>query len=217
VVISLLFCLDFSCQWPQFCVSKQQKNCCQFFTKIIKAMKRLFFGLLLLAGIGFACEKNDSDLLDQSQIVESKKQELATNLATLTQSSGQLSADDLQKLKAFKKSNPDVNAAPGDLPDLSFTGEAWVGLVETIAVQIKELSTMLPRTELELFLRNGWRNNSEGVIEDPCEDKYNAAVDYAALEFLLCTVGGTSSYYCTMNFCVEVAVAQDEYEECKKN
>ncbi len=179
-------------------------------------MKRIFLALLLLAGIGFACEKNDSDILDQSQIVESKKQELASNLATLTQSSKQLSTDDLHKLKAFKHNNPEVNALPGDLPGMSVKGEAWFGLVEKIADQIKELSTLIPRSDLDQFLRNGWRNNSEGVIEDPCEDNYNASINAAFLGFYGCILSTSDSYHCIINFSIEVGAAQFEYEECKK-
>jgi hypothetical protein len=181
-------------------------------------MKRIFFALLLLAGIGFACEKNDSDILDQSQIVESKKQDLASNLVTLTQSSGQLSADDLHKLKAFKNSNPAINGLPSDLPELSVNGEAWYGLVEKIAGQVKELSTMMPHNELESLVREVFHKSTNALEGNPtCAERYEWAMSEAAIDFFRCHFSDTNYNHCIYGYMLDIGAAVIAYEECDDN
>jgi hypothetical protein len=175
-------------------------------------MKRIFLFLLLLAGIGFACEKNDSEILDQAQIVESRKQDLATNLVSLIQGNSQLNADDLHKLKAFKHSNPEVNALPGDLLEMSTDGQEWLGLVETIAQQIRELSALVPKAELDQFISDSLRDTGERVIRNPCKTIYNNAVLEAQLEYIACVnltgINCFDTYYSTL------ITALDDYYDC---
>ncbi len=175
-------------------------------------MKRIFLALLLLAGIGFACEKNDSEILDQAQIVESRKQDLATNLVSLIQGNSQLNADDLHKLKAFKHSNPEVNALPGDLLGMSTDGQEWFGLVETIAQQIKELSVLVPKAELDQLVNNNLRTTGDQLISDPCKTIYNNMVVVAHLDYIICA--NTSGSNCLDTYLSSLIAACDDYYSC---
>jgi hypothetical protein len=165
---------------------RTQVSTTQTFTKL-KAMKRIILGFLLLAGLGFACEKTDEVNLDQSILVKQKKQDIIANFQQLVDLSKQVNADELQQLKEFRTEKKNEGQVPSAIISASPNLSAIQSMLNNLNQQVLDLSRYLSSTEVRDFLRQELLvKTSEQVVSSYCEEMLADRIQQIFIEYQQC-------------------------------
>jgi ATP-dependent Lon protease len=134
-------------------------------------MKRIILGFLLLAGLGFACEKTEEATLDQSILVKQKKQEIIANFQQLVSLSKQVSTDEVQQLKAFRTEKKNAGQVPHEIINASPTLSSVQSVFNNLNQQILDLGRYISTSEVHNFLSNELLvKTAENVVQSYCEE-----------------------------------------------
>jgi hypothetical protein len=174
-------------------------------------MKRIILGALLLAGLAFACEKEESTLLDQPPDVTQQKQALAQDFVGLLKLSYEFSAEDMAKLKTLEESGT-TNVSPS----LFQSSKGLIKLdkaLKTINTKILALRQELAPADMATFLESGWREYlPEGFDGQNCEEIFYDSFDGSNEEYDSCL------YYdrpnCFLYYETAVSMALYRYQLC---
>jgi hypothetical protein len=174
-------------------------------------MKRFFLSLLLLAGLGFACEQTNSELrTDASTELETKKEALAQDLKRLKNIKIDIDANDLQRLKAFKASHADLNTLPEEL--LTVVPAELKILAASIADQARNLQHLMDPEAMSQYLDGGWHSYLGQSIngESDCEAQFTESCFNSIISYFGCG----DAPYCVLFLAFDLVVIQAEYEAC---
>ncbi len=134
-------------------------------------MKRIILGFLLLAGLGFACEKTEEATLDQSILVKQKKQDIIANFQQLVNLSKQVSTEEVQQLKAFRTEKKNAGEVPHEIISASPTLSSVQSIVNNLSQQVFDLSKYISTSEVHNFLSNELQvKTAENVVQSYCEE-----------------------------------------------
>ncbi len=176
-------------------------------------MKRIILGFLLLAGLAFACEKEEETLLDEPPDLEQQKRALAQGFVGLLELSHDLNADDLAKLKTLKDSEEATfsNTFYRSSKGLRGLDQA----IKDLNAQIQTLRQHLEPAAMKDFMDNGWRLYLyNGVVPPPddCEQIFYQAVDWANAAYESCQYNNRPR--CFLYYERSLSMALYDYQIC---
>jgi hypothetical protein len=152
-------------------------------------MKRFFCSLLLLAGLGFACEKADSELTNEVAELENQKQVLAQDLKRLFKLGENINSSEFTRLRTFKKEHPEATTLPKELAAIGVSWEQISTLSKSIVQQLNVLRKSMTKVELKAFLETDCKHYTGlGLTSSSCELDRERAFFNAIMRYFDCDV-----------------------------
>jgi ATP-dependent Lon protease len=187
-----------------------------FYQKLLpkdKAMKRIILGFLLLAGLGFACEKAEEATLDQSILVKQKKQDIIANFQQLVNLSKQVSTEEVRQLKAFRTEKKNAGEVPHEIISASPTLSSVQSIVNNLSQQVLDLSRYISTSEVHNFLSNELQvKTAENVVQSYCEETLGERIFQIYQDYQQCMLSFRTN--CDRILWEIYDIILEEYQNC---